>query len=91
MLAGLALLAVTVYLAQKDTPTVYTMIPMIFMIIMTTWGMVGNFFNYLAAGNTLLAVIDGLIILLEIWMIIEAVTELNKIRQTKLGIPASPR
>jgi carbon starvation protein len=67
------------------------MIPMIFMIIMTTWGMVGNFFNYLAAGNTLLAAIDGLIILLEIWMIIEAVTVLNKIRQTKLGIPASPR
>ncbi|MFY9544088.1 MAG: carbon starvation protein A, partial [Bacillota bacterium] len=69
----------------------YTMIPMIFMIIMTTWGMAGNFFNYLAAGSTLLAVIDGLIILLEIWMIIEAVTVLNKIRQTKLGIPASPR
>ncbi|MFY9186475.1 MAG: carbon starvation CstA family protein, partial [Bacillota bacterium] len=91
MLAGLALLAVTVYLAQKDKPTVYTMIPMIFMIIMTTWGMAGNFFNYLAAGNTLLAAIDGLIILLEIWMIIEAVTVLNKIRQTKLGIPASPR
>jgi carbon starvation protein len=91
MLAGLALLAVTVYLAQKDKPTIYTMIPMIFMIIMTTWGMVGNFFNYLAAGNTLLAAIDGLIILLEIWMIIEAVTVLNKIRQTKLGIPASPR
>ncbi|MGB4633679.1 MAG: carbon starvation CstA family protein, partial [Bacillota bacterium] len=91
MLAGLALLAVTVYLAQKDKPTIYTMIPMIFMIIMTTWGMVGNFFNYLAAGSTLLAVIDGLIILLEIWMIIEAVTVLNKIRQTKLGIPASPR
>ncbi len=91
MLAGLALLAVTVYLAQKDKPTIYTMIPMIFMIIMTTWGMAGNFFNYLAAGSTLLAVIDGLIILLEIWMIIEAVTVLNKIRQTKLGIPASPR
>ena len=40
------------------------MIPMIFMIIMTTWGMVENFFNYLAAGNTLLAAIDGLIVLL---------------------------
>jgi hypothetical protein len=38
-----------------------------------------------------LAVIDGLIIVLEVWMIAEAVNALSRIRQTRLGIPASPR
>jgi carbon starvation protein len=90
LLAGLALLTVTVYLAEKDRPILYTMIPMIFMVFMTTWGMVANFRNYLAAGNTLLAVIDGFIIVLEIWMIAEAINVLNRVRQARLGVPARP-
>jgi len=87
LIAGLALLTVTVYLAENNKPTVYTMIPMIFMVFMTTWGMVGNFRNYLAAGNTLLAVIDGIIIVLEVWMIVEAVNVLGRVRQGRLGQP----
>lgn len=88
MLAGLALLTITVYLVKKNKPIRYTMIPMIFMIIMTTWGMVANFRSYLAAGNMLLTVINGLIILLELWMIVEAVTVLSKSRQSSLDLPA---
>jgi len=87
LIAGLALLTVTVYLAENNKPTVYTMIPMIFMVFMTTWGMVGNFRNYLAAGNTLLAVIDGIIIVLELWMNVEAVNVLGRVRQGRLGRP----
>ncbi|MBP7892189.1 MAG: carbon starvation protein A [Firmicutes bacterium] len=87
LLAGLALLTITVYLAENNKPTVYTMIPMIFMVFMTTWGMVGNFRNYVAAGNTLLAVIDGVIIVLEVWMIVEAVNVLGRVRQGRLGQP----
>ncbi len=87
LIAGLALLTVTVYLAENNKPTVYTMIPMRFMVFMTTWGMVGNFRNYLAAGNTLLAVIDGIIIVLEVWMIVEAVNVLGRVRQGRLGRP----
>lgn len=88
MLAGLALLTITVYLVKKNKPIGYTMIPMIFMIVMTTWGMVANFRSYLAAGNMLLTVINGLIILLELWMIVEAVTVLSKSRQSSLDLPA---
>ena len=87
LLAGLALLTITVYLAENNKPTQYTMIPMIFMVFMTTWGMVANFRNYVAAGNTLLAVIDGIIIVLEVWMIVEAITVLGRVRQGRLGQP----
>ncbi|NLY92079.1 MAG: carbon starvation protein A [Firmicutes bacterium] len=88
MLAGLALLAVTVYLVKKNKPILYTMIPMSFMIVMTTWGMVANFFSYLSSGNMLLTVINGLIILLELWMIAEAVIVLSKAKQSPLDLPA---
>ena len=87
LLAGLALLTITVYLAENNKPTQYTMIPMIFMVFMTTWGMVANFRNYVAAGNTLLAVIDGIIIVLEVWMIVEAITVLGRVRQGRLDQP----
>jgi len=60
---------------------------MIFMVFMTTWGMVANFRNYVAAGNTLLAVIDGIIIVLEVWMIVEAINVLGRVRQGRLGQP----
>jgi len=87
LLAGLALLTITVYLAENNKPTQYTVIPMIFMVFMTTWGMVANFRNYVAAGNTLLAVIDAIIIVLEVWMIVEAITVLGRVRQGRLDQP----
>ncbi len=87
LLAGLALLTITVYLAENNKPILYTMIPMIFMVFMTTWGMAANFRNYVAAGNTLLAVIDGIIIVLEVWMIVEAINTLGRVRQGRLGQP----
>jgi len=40
LLAGLALLVITVYLVKKKIPTIYTVIPMVFMIAMTGWAMV---------------------------------------------------
>ncbi|MEA4884461.1 MAG: carbon starvation protein A [Clostridia bacterium] len=85
LLAGLALLTITVYLAKNHKPIHYTLIPMVFMVIMTTWGMVANFLNYLAKGNVLLVVIDGIIMVLEVWMIVEAISVLSKVRQGKLA------
>ncbi len=87
LLAGLALLTITVYLAENNKPTQYTMIPMIFMIFITTWGMVANLLSYMAKGNMLLSIIDGVIIVLEIWMIVEAITVLGKVKQGRLGQP----
>lgn len=78
LLAGLALLTVTVYLARERKPLVYTMAPMVFMIIMTTTGMIANLRNYINGGQTLLAVIDAIVLLLEAWLIVEAFAALKK-------------
>ena len=79
LLAGLALLVVTIYLARKKASVAYTMIPMAFMIIMTGWAMFINLGNYYSGGKWLLFFICLVTILLEIWMIIESLIVFNKV------------
>lgn len=80
LLAGLALLVITIYLARRKSNFLYTMIPMVFMIIMTSWAMIINLKNYFVTGNWLLFFIGFITIILEIWMIIESVIVLKNIR-----------
>ena len=79
LLAGLALLVVTIYLAHKKSPIVYTMVPMIFMIIMTGWAMMINLTNYYNSSNWLLFCIGFATVILEIWMIIECIVVLKNV------------
>ncbi|MFP3981454.1 MAG: carbon starvation protein A [Desulfobacterales bacterium] len=73
LLAGLALLVATIYLVRKNIPSFYAAIPMVFMIIMTGWAMLLNIQNFYNDANWLLVFIGGCIMVLEIWMIIEAI------------------
>jgi carbon starvation protein len=79
LLAGLALLVITIYLAHKKSPVVYTMIPMIFMIVMTGWAMIINLTNFYAGSKWLLFCIGLCTIALEIWMIIESIAVFRKV------------
>lgn len=45
LLASLGLLTVTVYFYRTRRPVVYTVVPMIFMIIVTTMALIGQFFQ----------------------------------------------
>ncbi|MBS3754934.1 MAG: carbon starvation protein A [Desulfobacterales bacterium] len=73
LLAGLALLVATIYLVRKNIPSFYAAIPMVFMIIMTGWAMLLNLQNFFNSGNWLCFFIGACILVLEIWMIIEAI------------------
>jgi carbon starvation protein len=72
LLACLALLVVTVYLAKKGKPIVYTFIPMLFMLIMTGWAMIHNLVTFYREGLLHLLIIGAIVVALEIWMIVEA-------------------
>ena len=78
MLAGLALLVATVYLAKLKKPLWITLLPMVFMLFMTGWAMVLNIKKFAATHNTLLLVIGIMVFVLEIWMIIEALIALER-------------
>lgn len=73
LMAGMALLVVTVWLVKIRKPSAISSIPMIFILIMTSWAMIINLKNFYTGGNTLLFVISLLMVLLEIWVILEAI------------------
>jgi carbon starvation protein len=79
LLAGLALLVITIYLAHKRTPLIYTLLPMAFMIIMTGWAMVINLIEYITTSDWLLFSIGFAVLMLEIWMIIESIVVLRRV------------
>ncbi|MFO7963780.1 MAG: carbon starvation CstA family protein [Desulfobacterales bacterium] len=79
LLAGLALLIITIYLARRKTNIVYSAAPMLFMVIMTGWAMIINIQKYFAAANWLLLCIGVMVFALEIWMIIESVMVLKSV------------
>jgi carbon starvation protein len=83
LLAGLALLVVTIYLARKKVSALVTGIPMVFMIFMTGWAMLINLQSYYAGSKWLLFCIGLATVLLEIWMIIESVIILKEVFGTE--------
>lgn len=71
-LAGLALITITLYLKQKGgAGWIVSGIPAVFMVFMTTWGLIMNEQNFISAGNWLLVVINGAVMLIAVWMTIE--------------------
>ncbi|MBN2641993.1 MAG: carbon starvation protein A [Victivallales bacterium] len=78
LLAGLALLVITIYLAKNRKPVIYTALPMVFMIIMTGWAMIINLEAFWIAKNVILIILSLLIMFFELWMIVESVIILRK-------------
>ena len=85
LLAGLALLVVTAYLAHNKTLLRYTMIPMLFMLFMTGWAMIINMGTFYLESNWLLFSIGFVVFVLEIWMVTESVLVLQRVYGKKSG------
>ena len=73
ILAALALLVITDYLKRKGPWFWLTLIPFIFMIIMTIWGLFLNIKDFVASSNWLLVVIGAICLLLSVWLVIEGI------------------
>lgn len=78
LLAGLALMVISVYLYKKGKPIIFTAIPMVFMVIMTGWGMILNVRNFYNSKNWLLLSVNTVIIIFVVWMIIEVVMVIRR-------------
>ncbi|MGM0575764.1 MAG: carbon starvation CstA family protein [Myxococcota bacterium] len=72
LLAGLALLAVTLYLLQRGRPWYYTGIPMVFLLGTTLKAMVTNVQRFWDQGAWPLFVVGGLLLILGVWLVVEA-------------------
>jgi carbon starvation protein len=80
MLAGLSLLVLSVYLFRKGRKTIFTLIPMIFLIIMTSTAMVLSLKNFIRSGNWVLSILSLFLLSFSFWIILEAVTVVRKMR-----------
>lgn len=88
LIGGMTFLVLCVYLYRANRPTLAYVIPMVFVILVTTGAMVFNLMRWTGvmgqgAAPALTIVVGAIILLLEIWMIVEAVVILVRLRRER--------
>jgi carbon starvation protein len=76
LLAGIALLIASIYFFRAKRPTWVTFLPMVFMLVITTWALGLNLAQWWAKGvfeNLPLILVGSAIMLLLAWLVVEAV------------------
>lgn len=72
LLAGLALLAITIYLLRRGKPLAYTVLPMALMLLLTLSAMTSNLVDFWRAEQWMLLITGGLILGLALWLTAES-------------------
>jgi carbon starvation protein len=81
LLAGLALLIVALYLIQRGRPSWPYLLPMFFMMASTLAAMTLKLADYASAGQPLLLVLGGVILVIALWLVIEALLAVRRFRR----------
>lgn len=76
--AALSLLVITIFLLSLKRKIWITAIPMAFLFFMTTWAMIDNLIRYWTSSQALLLAVGGVIFVLELWLIFEAVVVIRR-------------
>jgi len=77
--AGLSLLVLTLFLASLKRRVWVTVIPMAFLLVMTTWAMVLNLITYWTESQALLLGVGGAIFVLELWLMFEGMLVVRRV------------
>ena len=83
LLAGLALLAVTLYLHQRGKNPYFTGVPMLFMVVSTVVAMLSNlrgFWEQWEEGGSVLFFVGLVLLVLALWLVFEAVAAFLRFR-----------
>ena len=78
LLAGLALLAITLYLIQRRKPWYFTGIPMVFLLIATMSAMSNNITGFYHKGEWPLFGVGLFLFVLALWLVVEAVLAIRR-------------
>ncbi len=73
MLAGLSLLVLSIYLFQKGRKIVFTLIPMVFLVVMTSIAMVISLSDFIRSRNWVLSILSVFLLSFSLWIILEAI------------------
>lgn len=81
ILAGLTLLVISVMLIKMGRPAKYTMVPMIFVLITSSWAALIKLKEFYEAGNWLLVTIDLIVVITTFMVILEAASVISKVER----------
>jgi carbon starvation protein len=82
--AGLALSVIAVWVTRNARPVWAVVVPLVFLLVMTTWALVVNLRNFIEAEQWVLAPLDLIIFVLAMWLIVEAVIAMRNTRRGAL-------
>jgi len=86
LLAGLALLGATAWLAHLGKKYTVTLYPMIFMFIVTFFALINLLFTNFAKGNYLLGSVSTVLIILAGFVVVEGMKAINKFKTLKTQV-----
>jgi len=76
--AGLALSVVAVWVTQNRRNPISVLVPLVFLLVMTSWALIVNLRNFIEAEEWVLAPLDAIIFVLAMWLVVEAAIALRK-------------
>jgi len=75
--AGLALAVIAVWVVQRRLNPVPVLVPLVFLLGMTTWALIENLRNFVERDEWVLAPLDLIILVCALWLIVEAAMALR--------------
>jgi len=82
LLAALTLILITVYLKRAGGyKLLLTAVPAFIMLIITVWGVSLNEISFIQQGNIMLSILNGVILLLALWLTVEGIIILMRKRR----------
>src|SRR5690606_19237491 len=81
ILAGLTLLVISVMLIKLGRPARYTLLPMIFVLVISFWAGAVKLLEFFRDGNYLLVVIDAIVLVTSLLVMLEAASVISKFRK----------
>ncbi|PXY20436.1 carbon starvation protein A [Prauserella sp. PE36] len=76
--AGLALAVIAVWVTKKRRNPVAVLVPLVFLLAMTSWALIENLRNFVDEGQWVLAPLDAIIFVLAVWLIVEAALAMRR-------------
>jgi carbon starvation protein len=74
-------MVISVMLIKLGRPARYTMIPMVFVLITSSWAAVLKLIEFYKDGNWLLVTIDVVVLVTSVMVTLEAVSVISRIRR----------
>ena len=86
LIVALALIVISSWFLSRRKPVVYTVVPMIFMLVTATGALVLKVLEYISSGNILLLTVSSILLCLALFVLFEAVLAIRRIFKVRKNL-----